>query len=99
MDSLITSMLIFGGLQDVHHFQEQGIFYPYLMIILEIYRYSSRRLRMKLLEISKVGRKVKRLMTDNGLEFFNETFDNYYVASSIARYKTTASTPQQNGLA
>ena len=28
MDPLITSMLIFGGLQGVHHIQEQGIFYP-----------------------------------------------------------------------
>lgn len=37
-------------------------------------------------------------MTENGLEFCNEAFENYCVASGIARHKTTVGTPQQNGL-
>lgn len=50
-----------------------------------------------LVENQTVG-KVKRLRTDNGLEFCNEAFENYCVASGIARHITTTCTPQQNGL-
>ena len=39
------------------------------------------------------------MRTDNGLEFCNEAFDNFCAASGIGRHKTTAGTPQQNGLA
>src|SRR4051812_29728782 len=53
----------------------------------------------KTLVENQTGRKVKRLRTDNGLEFCNEAFDSFYATSSIARYRTTAGTPQQNGLA
>ena len=64
------------------------------MITYESYGYSFRKLRMKHLKISKVRRpliknqtvmKVKRLRTDNGLEFCNEAFDNYYVTFGIVR--------------
>lgn len=48
---------------------------------------------------NQTERKVKRLRTDNGLEFYNEAFDKYCVASDIARYITTPETPQQNVLA
>src|SRR3954470_16357279 len=53
----------------------------------------------KTLVENQTGRKVKRLRTDNGLEFCNEAFDNFCAASGIARHRTTAGTPQQNGLA
>ncbi|XP_050895360.1 uncharacterized protein LOC127101977 [Lathyrus oleraceus] len=52
----------------------------------------------KTLVKKQTDRKVKRLKTDNGLEFCNEAFDNYCVAYGIARHITTACTPQQNGL-
>jgi transposase InsO family protein len=39
------------------------------------------------------------LRIENGLEFCNEAFDSFCAASSIARHKTTAGTPQQNSLA
>ena len=53
----------------------------------------------KTLVENQTGRKVKRLRTDNGLEFCNEAFDSFCAASGIARHRTTAGTPQQNGLA
>ena len=43
--------------------------------------------------------KVKKLKTDNGLEFCNHEFNSYYVDHGIARHKTIRLTPQQNGLA
>ena len=45
------------------------------------------------------GRKIKRLRTDNGLEFCNQQFDDFYKLNGIARHKTVSYTPQQNGLA
>src|SRR3954471_23054695 len=53
----------------------------------------------KTLVENQTGRKVKRLRTDNGLEFCNEAFDSFCAASGIERHRTTAGTPQQNGLA
>lgn len=50
----------------------------------------------KTLVENQTGGKVKRLRTDNGLEFCNEAFDNYYSTSGIARHKTTTGTPQQS---
>ncbi|GJW14106.1 retrotransposon protein, putative, ty1-copia subclass [Tanacetum coccineum] len=46
-----------------------------------------------------VGRKLKKLRTDNGLEFCNQEFNNLCKESGIARHLTVAGTPQQNGLA
>ena len=43
--------------------------------------------------------KVKRLRTDNGLEFCNRDFDNFCKAEGILRHKTVVNTPQQNGVA
>lgn len=72
------------------------------MITQEVCGYSFRKIKIKLLKFSKrwktlvknqSGRKVKKLMTDSGLEFCNEAFDNYCAASSIVRHITTAGTP------
>ncbi|GKB80784.1 retrovirus-related pol polyprotein from transposon TNT 1-94, partial [Tanacetum coccineum] len=45
------------------------------------------------------GRTVKKLRTDNGLEFCNREFEQLCVESGIARHLTVVETPQQNGLA
>ena len=39
------------------------------------------------------------MRTNNGLEFCNEAFNNFFAASSFARHRNIAVTPQQNGLA
>ncbi|XP_062086234.1 uncharacterized protein LOC133792348 [Humulus lupulus] len=46
-----------------------------------------------------IGRKVKMLRTDNGLEFCSSEFNDYYRKEGIARRLTIRKTPQQNGLA
>ncbi|KAD5962030.1 hypothetical protein E3N88_13503 [Mikania micrantha] len=43
-------------------------------------------------------RQVKKLRTDNGLEFCNREFNNYCKKVGIARHLTIPGTPQQNGL-
>lgn len=43
--------------------------------------------------------KFKRLTIDNGLEFRNDAFNNYYVVYGIPRHKTIVGTPEQNGMA
>ncbi|GJR59783.1 putative reverse transcriptase domain-containing protein [Tanacetum coccineum] len=48
---------------------------------------------------NQTGRKVKKLRTNNDLEFFNQEFNNLCKESEIARHLTVAGTPQQNGLA
>ncbi|GKA44372.1 retrotransposon protein, putative, ty1-copia subclass [Tanacetum coccineum] len=48
---------------------------------------------------NQTGRKLKKLRTDNGLEFCNQEFNNLCKESGIARHLTVAGTPQQNGLA
>ncbi|GKA13859.1 retrovirus-related pol polyprotein from transposon TNT 1-94, partial [Tanacetum coccineum] len=46
------------------------------------------------------GRTVKKLRTDNGLEFFcNREFEQLYIESGIARHLTVVGTPQQNRVA
>ncbi|KAH9648136.1 hypothetical protein KPL70_025471 [Citrus sinensis] len=52
---------------------------------------------MTLIE-NQTGRKVKRLRTDNGLEYCSKEFDSYYKEKGIVRHKTVRHTPQQNGL-
>lgn len=47
---------------------------------------------------NQTDRKVKRLMADNGLELYNEAFNNYSAMFSISRHNTVADTPQQNDL-
>ncbi|GJV45101.1 retrotransposon protein, putative, ty1-copia subclass [Tanacetum coccineum] len=48
---------------------------------------------------NQTGRTVKKLRTDNGLEFCNREFKQLCIESKIARHLTVAGTPQQNGLA
>ena len=47
----------------------------------------------------QTGKKVKRLRTDNGLEFCNRDFDEFCKTEGIVRHKTVVHTPQQNGVA
>ncbi|GJQ93597.1 retrovirus-related pol polyprotein from transposon TNT 1-94 [Tanacetum coccineum] len=46
-----------------------------------------------------LGRKLKKLRTDNGLEFCNQEFNNLCKDKGISRHLTVSGTPQQNGLA
>nr|GEW09586.1 retrotransposon protein, putative, Ty1-copia subclass [Tanacetum cinerariifolium] len=47
-----------------------------------------------------IGRRtVKKLRTDNGLEFYNREFEQLCIESGIARHFTVFRTPQQNGVA
>ena len=48
---------------------------------------------------NQTGKKIKRLRTDNGLEFYNHQFDEFCKAEGIVRHKTVVNTPQQNGVA
>ncbi|KAK9184519.1 hypothetical protein WN943_024869 [Citrus x changshan-huyou] len=48
---------------------------------------------------TQTNRKVRRLRTDNGLEFCNKDFDDFYTKHGMVRHKTVRHTPQQNGLA
>ncbi|GJV31084.1 retrovirus-related pol polyprotein from transposon TNT 1-94 [Tanacetum coccineum] len=48
---------------------------------------------------NQTGRKLKKLRTDNGLEFCNQEFNNLCKESGRGRHLTVAGTPQQNGLA
>ncbi|GKE89617.1 retrovirus-related pol polyprotein from transposon TNT 1-94, partial [Tanacetum coccineum] len=54
--------------------------------------------RSELVE-NQTGRKVKKLRTDNGLEFCNREFEQLCVESTIARRLKVTGMPQQNGLA
>ncbi|RZB80703.1 Retrovirus-related Pol polyprotein from transposon TNT 1-94 [Glycine soja] len=49
--------------------------------------------------ILEQGQKIKRLRTDNGLDFCSKPFNDFYKENDIARHRTVAGTPQQNGLA
>ncbi|KAH9678917.1 hypothetical protein KPL71_025907 [Citrus sinensis] len=53
----------------------------------------------KALVETQTGRKVKRLRTDNGLEFCNQLFNDFCAQNGVVRHKTVRHTPQQNGLA
>jgi transposase InsO family protein len=44
------------------------------------------------------GRSIKCLRTDNGGEYTSMEFENYCKEAGIERHKTTAYTPQQNGV-
>nr|GFA95799.1 retrovirus-related Pol polyprotein from transposon TNT 1-94 [Tanacetum cinerariifolium] len=48
---------------------------------------------------NQTGRTVKKLRTDNGIEFCNREFKQLCIESGIARHLTVAGMPQQNGLA
>jgi transposase InsO family protein len=44
-------------------------------------------------------KKIKRLRTDNGLEFSNHRFDEFCKGEGFFWHKTVVNTPQQNGVA
>lgn len=46
---------------------------------------------------NQTGRTVKKLSTNNGLEFCNREFEQLCSESGISRHLTVAGTPQQNG--
>ena len=48
---------------------------------------------------NQTGKKIKRLRTDNGLEFCSAEFDELCKTEGIARHHTVRNTPQQNGVA
>ncbi|KAH9769620.1 hypothetical protein KPL71_012083 [Citrus sinensis] len=48
---------------------------------------------------NQTERRVKRLRTDNGLEYCSNEFNQFCIKKGIARHKTVRHTPQQNGLA
>ena len=52
----------------------------------------------KVLIENQKGKKIKKLRTDNGLEVFSKEFGEFCKKHGIARHRTTAGTPQQNGL-
>nr|GEU35870.1 hypothetical protein [Tanacetum cinerariifolium] len=56
-------------------------------------------LAQKQLVENQTGRAVRKLRTDNGLEFCNREFKQLCVESGIARHLTVVGMPQQNGLA
>jgi transposase InsO family protein len=55
--------------------------------------------KWKALVENQTGRKIKKLRTDNGLEFCSGEFDNFCANHGIARHLTVPGTPQQNGVA
>ncbi|KAM6574493.1 hypothetical protein CsatA_022820 [Cannabis sativa] len=53
----------------------------------------------KILIENKTSRKIKKLRTDNGLEFCSDMFASYCRKEGIVRHHTVVKNPQQNGLA
>ena len=53
----------------------------------------------KALVENQTGKKIKRLRTDNGLEFCSSEFNEFCKDAGIARHHTIRHTPQQNGVA
>ena len=53
----------------------------------------------KALVENQTGKKIKRLRTDNGMEFCSSEFDEFCRDEGIARHQTVRHTPQQNGVA
>ncbi|CAM8961497.1 unnamed protein product [Rhodiola kirilowii] len=48
---------------------------------------------------NQIGKKIKRLRTDNGLEFCSSEFNEFCKTEGIARHHTVRDTSQQNGVA
>ena len=56
-------------------------------------------LKLKKMVEAQTGRKVKRLRSDNGGEYKNDSFIQICQDESIVRHFTIRDTPQQNGVA
>ncbi|KAH9684673.1 DNA (cytosine-5)-methyltransferase 1B [Citrus sinensis] len=48
---------------------------------------------------NQTEKKIKRLRTDNGMEYCSKEFEDFYKSKGIARHRAVTYTPQQNGLA
>src|SRR5438105_8807760 len=48
---------------------------------------------------NQTEKKVKKLRTDNGMEFCSDQFNSYCKSEGIVQYYTVPYTPQQNGVA
>jgi len=48
---------------------------------------------------NQIGKKIKGLRTDNGMEFCGSEFNKFCKDEGIARHRTVSYTPQQNGVA
>ena len=57
---------------------------------------SSKFKEWKLLVENKTGKKIKRLRTDNGLEYCNKEFNDFCAKHGITRLRTCIESPQQN---
>lgn len=55
--------------------------------------------KWKALVENQTGKKVKKLRTDNGLEFCETDFNEFCAQAGIARHRTLVGKPQQNGVA
>jgi transposase InsO family protein len=53
----------------------------------------------KIMIENQSGKRIKKLHTDNGLEFCSREFDSLCKSEGIARHYTVSGTPQQNGIA
>jgi len=53
----------------------------------------------KVMVEKQTKKKVKKLRTDNGIEFCSEEFNSYCKSEGIVRHYTVPYTPQQNGVA
>ncbi|KAI3779398.1 hypothetical protein L2E82_09115 [Cichorium intybus] len=53
----------------------------------------------KVMVENQTGKKVKKLRTDNGMEFCSNEFNSYCKLEGIVRHYTVSHTPQQNGVA
>ncbi|GJW03442.1 retrotransposon protein, putative, ty1-copia subclass [Tanacetum coccineum] len=53
----------------------------------------------KVMVETQTGKKVKKLRTDNGMEFCSNEFNSYCKSEGIVRHYTVPHTPQQNGVA
>src|SRR5688572_13417400 len=54
--------------------------------------------KFKALVENQTGRKIKKLRTDNGLEFVDSEFTEFCEEHGIARHRTLVGKPQQNGV-
>ncbi|KAI3790253.1 hypothetical protein L2E82_03169 [Cichorium intybus] len=53
----------------------------------------------KVMVENQTGKKIKKLRTDNGMEFCSNEFNSYCKLEGIVRHYTVSHTPQQNGVA
>ena len=52
----------------------------------------------KIMVENQIGSKLKKLRTNNGLEFCSKEFNEFYTKNGISRHRTCSETPQQNGI-